>query len=429
MIIYNKYPIIIFFPTLFLFFLMMFLPQTYQEIKIVLLFFSLLVGLFFVKAYYSRKFILWFLIYINFYLIWILLGLVNNNPGVFDFFRVHFLWSILFLVLIRYVNSKDIIYYLFKILIITSLIISVYNIYKCLAFINIVPHLFDLNDDFDLGIYSGFTKISTLNINTLCFLLPFLMGMIVSEKSFFKKINVSKFFFIVSLIVCVLLSILSGRKILFLIFIFNFYFLFFYLLFTRRSIFILYKFFVTVTLLSSVFIILISVFNDQTDLDYNKMATLILEELDPSTNNARNQQKISLINGFYENPIFGTGFGVGVKDAVRNEERPWIYELSYHLYLYNTGIIGIVVYSLCLIFPIVWSVYLLKKDYRLYNILLPTIMAYLSVLIANGTNPVIAVSFDFGWMLFLPIGVLNCLEITLSKSSIKMKRFQSEGIA
>jgi hypothetical protein len=429
MIIYNKYPIIIFFPTLFLFFLMMFLPQTYQEIKIVLLFFSLLVGLFFVKAYYSRKFILWFLIYINFYLIWILLGLVNNNPGVFDFFRVHFLWSILFLVLIRYVNSKDIIYYLFKILIITSLIISVYNIYKCLAFINIVPHLFDLNDDFDLGIYSGFTKISTLNINTLCFLLPFLMGMIVSEKSFFKKINVSKFFFIVSLIVCVVLSILSGRKILFLIFIFNFYFLFFYLLFTRRSIFILYKFFVTVTLLSSVFIILISVFNDQTDLDYNKMATLILEELDPSTNNARNQQKISLINGFYENPIFGTGFGVGVKDAVRNEERPWIYELSYHLYLYNTGIIGIVVYSLCLIFPIVWSVYLLKKDYRLYNILLPTIMAYLSVLIANGTNPVIAVSFDFGWMLFLPIGVLNCLEITLSKSSIKMKRFQSEGIA
>jgi hypothetical protein len=115
--------------------------------------------------------------------------------------------------------------------------------------------------------------------------------------------------------------------------------------------------------------------------------------------------------------MFGSGFGVGVKDVVRSTERPWTYELTYHLYLYNTGIIGSLFFFILLSFPI-YRFYILKKYHPEYNIFTkPLIISYIIVLFASSSNPYFTSSFDFLWMLFLPIGVLNRLEIESKNKS------------
>jgi len=412
---YQNNKIIYLFPSS-LFFLMMFLPQTHQEIKYVLLCFSLIFGIFIAtssKFYYSKTFFFWFYVYIGFYLIWISLGFLNGNPGVIDFFRIQVLWPFIFVVLVSYINSQKIIYHLFKMMIITSLIISIYNIYNFLVFINIAPFLLDLTGDFAVGIHSGYSQITSLSINTLTFLMPFIIGTTITSNDLLKNINVSRTLLIVTLIACILCTILSGRRIFWLIYIFNII----VIIIIRRSQLLLYKRIVTITLMISIILILFVSFNLILDLDHNVIIKRFVLEVDLSSNNARNYQRIALMNGFYENPIIGSGFGVGVKDIIRSAARVWTYELTYHLYLYNTGIIGITIFLSCLVYPIVWGVNLFRRDPSLFNIIFPIIIGYMSVLIASATNPILTSSFDFEWMLFLPIGILNCLEITFAKQA------------
>ena len=145
-------------------------------------------------------------------------------------------------------------------------------------------------------------------------------------------------------------------------------------------------------------------------IDKDNFINRITSEFDTSNTTVRQLQAKALINGFKEHFIFGTGFGLGVKDVIRNPERPWTYELTYHLYLYNVGIVGFFIFVLLLIFPIFISLkYIISKSNFL---LLPFYISYLMVLFASSSNPYFTSSFDFEWMLFLPIGILNCLEIT-----------------
>ena len=153
-------------------------------------------------------------------------------------------------------------------------------------------------------------------------------------------------------------------------------------------------------------------------INYENLSNRLFEEFDSDNTTPRQQQSNALLNGFYSSPIFGSGFGVGVNDVVRSAERPWTYELTYHLYLYNTGIIGFLLFLSLLAFPI-YRFYILNKYHPEYSIYLkPVIISYIIVLFASSSNPYFTSSFDFLWMLFLPIGILNRIEIDLNNKKI-----------
>jgi O-antigen ligase len=52
-------------------------------------------------------------------------------------------------------------------------------------------------------------------------------------------------------------------------------------------------------------------------------------------------QIIELLKSFTQNPFIGVGFGKGIPTNIANAEKPWKYEVTYVLYLYQTGILGI----------------------------------------------------------------------------------------
>jgi len=61
-----------------------------------------------------------------------------------------------------------------------------------------------------------------------------------------------------------------------------------------------------------------------------------------SSADERTIQKPYLLEGFARSPALGVGFGA-YAGYLRSAERPWNYELTYHLMLFNLGIVGVAI--------------------------------------------------------------------------------------
>ena len=114
-----------------------------------------------------------------------------------------------------------------------------------------------------------------------------------------------------------------------------------------------------------------------------------------------------LIKSWEQKPLFGHGHGSVSEYMIRNENTPWLYELSYFALLFQTGIIGLIVYLGLLFWPIIKGIQLLKKGNTECNIyIMPCLVGYVFILIGNASNPYLA-SYDYSWSLFFPVTVIN----------------------
>ncbi len=105
-----------------------------------------------------------------------------------------------------------------------------------------------------------------------------------------------------------------------------------------------------------------------------------------SAEDARSLQTPYLINGFMKSPVFGSGFG-GYAGYKRNELRPWTYELTYHMLLFNTGLLGSVflltLYG-CYFFLVIG---LLRRFKQASAIPFSLLVAFCSLLVGSYSNP------------------------------------------
>jgi hypothetical protein len=133
-------------------------------------------------------------------------------------------------------------------------------------------------------------------------------------------------------------------------------------------------FFITLILLANIFVDFIRI-----DEEYIKVF-LIKNGSDVE----RLTQLDSLTNSWHDSPIIGHGNGAAVS-VIRNELRPWRYELGYILRLNNMGLLGTFIH-LSGIFLICVS--LIKNFYQTGKIVyMSSLGGLLSLLIADGTNP------------------------------------------
>jgi hypothetical protein len=112
-----------------------------------------------------------------------------------------------------------------------------------------------------------------------------------------------------------------------------------------------------------------------------------------SAQDERTIQRGYLFDGFAESPVLGSGFGA-YAGYLRNEERPWTYELTYHQMLFNVGVVGVgflgALFSLCLVLVI----RLLRRFKDGSAIPFGLLVGFCSLLIGAYSNPYFA-SFDF----------------------------------
>lgn len=124
-----------------------------------------------------------------------------------------------------------------------------------------------------------------------------------------------------------------------------------------------------------------------------------------------------LIQAWTKSPIFGHGFGAVIPGYHRNGERPWNFELQYHLILFQVGIVGALLAAAVLAVGILAVVRAFRKEVGWAPVFLATLSGAASILIANASNPYLQPPGQM-WPIFLPLAVAN---VALVRSRRKLR--------
>lgn len=388
---------------------MLCMPRTYSEYKIPLV--LLVVGIIFIDIFWSRRLnlhlhvFIWLAVFLTYGLIWVFIGSLNSNPGIIDYFRLSVLWAILYGLFISGSSGKNSINAIVKMIILAGLLISFYNIAFILKTIGVIPDnfLFNLEMGANIGIHAGYIQLTAHNIGTLAFVAPFMFSLLVFSDD--KPIlNIKRRTVFLVLLITVSTVIFSGRRILWINILITPIVCYLLCIFikNRNRTWNKKLLYATISLLvmGMVLFAYFSIYTEWSADDFVIRFSSLLEEED------RFLQISALHEGFAENPILGTGFGRGVPEVIRSYEKPWVYEMSYNIMLYNVGIIGIAIYLGCIGWIYHVGLKLADKYPNERPIMLSLLVGMTNFLLANATNPYFG-SYDFMWTLFLPVAYIN----------------------
>lgn len=114
----------------------------------------------------------------------------------------------------------------------------------------------------------------------------------------------------------------------------------------------------------------------------------------------RADQSSALLSGWGDSPLIGHGINSFDKNLIRSHGTPWSYEMVYIALLFQTGMLGALLFFFISVFIIIRNLkksYLLKGVYASYYISIST--AFTSFLIAGSSNPM--VYYVWAWAIAL----------------------------
>lgn len=410
-----------------LFFLMLFSPFAFTGLKMVSIIFLVVSILFYLLIYkdkieISKSILIWFSIFILHGFFFLYVGLLNgaDQGNVTKFSTIAVIWPFVFFLLFFYKTNQKYIINLYRVIEIALIFISLYVIYRVLSIFGLLPayDIYSGEEGAGLMLNDGNIEMSIPAATTLMFVVPSVISLYLLTKE--KRL--------VPIILLAFIAVIltSRRALLLSVIITPFICLGFSVFFLKKSaVKLLNKQIFSIYSIAFVFFLIIFIVLAQLKVfDFKVFYTMILEGFDFSGNNSsdpgamiRADQFTLLVKSWTEKPVFGWGYGSVSKYITRSDETPFIYELSYIALLFQTGVLGFIIYLL-LIF---WIYY---KFYKLRNKIDPTINKYnVSILIglttfllANATNPYLY-AFDHMWTLFYPLLILNILILDKNKQN------------
>ena len=391
-------------------FLMMYTPRANVEVKLPFLAVALVgatAAIVSGRARVTPPLLAWFWLCMVFGVVWSGIGVFNDNPGVGDYFRLHVLWPLLYLPLVLGVYSEQVLALLLRYLLAALIAISLFNIAVFLNAIDWIPSnpLLEFEMGARVGVHEGYAQITSHNIGSLIFLVPLFMTLcLLNDESAGHAITIA-----FALLLGLIAVVLSGRRALWLLVaiapVLGFALSVALPAIDARRLRLKVMF---ILALSAVALIGAALFlakaTDWEPAAFAERLTGVLSDDD----GVRADQAKALVRHFVEVPLLGSGFGAGVPEVVRDDERPWIYELYYLLILYNTGILGFAVYAALLlgIASRLWRAAV--NGSRKVSVCFAVLVAYIIFLMAAATNPYLG-SFDFMFVIFFGLAVANCL--------------------
>lgn len=273
--------------------------------------------------------------------VWILWGMVNagHEQAFFDSFKLYVAYSPIFCLLVVALQNGRFIDLIFRSIIISAWIIVFINLMSLSEVIfgfHFYPDWFKDELTIGVGLHEGYTDVSADNINSLFFIIPVIYIMAVAKQ---KSINYSKISIYCILVLCMFVALASGRRALIILM------LIVPVIYEIQKKLFLSKcdnkttalnYFPILILWGFPFFLLGALYLSgliEMDSLFENFTSLV------DTDNERAVQLGSLLNGFYDKYLLGSGFG-GSVDVIRSYDRPWMYELSYFQLLFNGGLIG-----------------------------------------------------------------------------------------
>jgi hypothetical protein len=399
---------------LFLFFLMLFVPTSYKEIKAVLLvglFFGILLGLLYGIRFriHIQVFIL-FLFYTFLGMAYVFYGYIKGNSGAVRVSTVYVIWPIVYMVIISAMSKESVFRGVARVLIGSSIAISLYVIYYLFHELGIVPDALYLELDLgqSAGFYEELVRYNLYSISTLLFLFPFITASLLSWSGVDTP-PVRRNYIIISFILVTCVSILSGRRALWLVMILTPLLTSVILLFVKQRQGTIKKIIKPIFYFVGIVGVSLGLLQTVFDVGVSGLLNRFVEGFQFSDDLGailRREQYVALLDGWANSPFFGAGHGAVAEGPIRSLEMPWSYELYFLSLLFHIGVVGISAYA----FGIVWIVFhglrIVRRDPTLRLYMIPVLVAMICFLIASNTNPYLG-KFDYLWVVFLPVAIIN----------------------
>jgi hypothetical protein len=325
---------------------------------------------------------------------WSLVGLVNvvnNVVGVTDALRLYVIWSIAFLILYTLLRSRPSLWVIHVAMVASGILISVINLVGLADQIGrwgLIPDAIRQELQLNIGIHEGYIQITSKNIGALFLIVPYLLSLQFRADAGKANSAVTK----VALVLSLILTAVSGRRALWLV-----------VALTPCTILLFSRFADASGLVGAGARRFLAAYAIAVAIGLGTMSILPARITDIgsvrhiaaafSAQDERTIQKGYLVDAFAESPILGSGFGA-YAGYMRNAERSWTYELTYHQMLFNIGIVGVVILG-GLISAYVVIVFLLLRRFKAASpIPFGLLIAFVSLLFGAYSNPYLR-SFDF----------------------------------
>jgi O-antigen ligase/polysaccharide polymerase Wzy-like membrane protein len=327
-------------------------------------------------------------------IVWAIIGLLNPGnsvAGVADALRLYVIWSFAFLVLYSLLRSNSSLGLMHASMVLSGVLIAMINLAGLADQIGgwgLIPE--NLREDLDLriGIHEGYIQIASHNIGSLFVIVPYLLSLQFRKDAVRPNTWVTK----LTLVMCLILTVVSGRRALWLVVALTPCLILVLSIVTKSHGSIgmgatrLLRAY-TVAVVVAVGVIMLRP-NSLPEIGYIGHVKAAF-----SSEDERSIQKAYLLDSFAQSPILGSGFGAHA-EYLRNEERPWTYELTYHQLLFNLGIVGLVTLGSLVSLYLVLVASLLRRFKDESAIPFALLVGFCSLLIGAYSNPYFG-SFDF----------------------------------
>lgn len=406
---------------IFIFFLLMLIvPTSFQVergVTLIVINFFLLIGLLLKPCIFRLNYELFLvsLFCITTSIFFVFLGAVQGTPGYLNVATAYAAWPLLFTWMIGFVRNISILDAFSKLIItgifLNSVIFIIFIANTFFAFFdpnNIFFSAFDLRG----GISDEGYEFNFLGMGLYIYGLSYVGTKLYAfQESNITAKNISNKYYLIIFIICFGILLISGRRgfILAALFAVPICILICHLSEVRKintqtlkSLFLKIPIFL-------IFIGLILSFI----LDYNLfsigsyfLSGFEFNDIYNSSSSRRKEQFIAMISSWQENPFFGKGHGAFAVGAKGSGGQPWAYELQYVAILFQTGIVGFLIYFGSIIWLVYKAVLISKNNSEIGKLAIPATVALLSFLVANATNPYL-LKFDYLWTLFFLAAIVN----------------------
>lgn len=370
----------------------------------------------------SIKILFWLVVCVTNSVFFIFWGVLHNSPGAISVSTVYVVWPILFILLIGLSSRIDIYVFLIKLLMCGSFLVSISAIILVTSrffseFVFLEPYFELLGGD--VGLHEGTIGFALASMPTsiycLVFSIPFYFMLNKSSPLFSLK---WKYIALANIVLSSFVMLLSGRKAFFILALATPLLTLIAITISSGKIVDIRKYLKFFVNLFTVLLVLFLLSNLIFDIDIFSVYDNVVKgfDFDDRSNVSayrRGEQFSALMEEWKSSPVFGLGLGNGATGAPGDVD-PWAYELQYVSLLFQVGVIGFIIYSIAVfwLFSQLFKFSRLDKDYSI--LMIPSAVALAGFLIANATNPYLS-KFDYLWVLFMPIGLVN--SALLRKSS------------
>lgn len=395
-----------------LFFLLLFVPTSYKEAKIVLLcvlMVGILAGGFRGSPFrFSPQVLILTLFYSVLGTFFVLYGIINGNAGAISLTTVYVLWPLVYVVVVSAMCQSHLFRIATQVLVLSSVAISVYAIYYLLYEYGVIPSAFYIALDLgqEAGFYDGYVEYNLYSVSTLLYLFPFITTCLVLARG--NDGPVPMLWVLPAFGLTTMASILSGRRALWLIMALTPILIVVVLRLGGGQQLVRYS-----TRMAGYFVIaaivLFGALAVAVDIKPASLVDNFIEgfQFDNSASaNDRKEQFFALIGAWKDSPWLGYGFGAVAEGSIRSEDMPWSYELYFVSILFQVGVVGLAAYAFGVGWIFLYGAKVARDDELLRPYMVPSLVAMIAFLLASNTNPYLA-KFDFLWVVFFPVAMIN----------------------